>query len=406
MNSVGVEVNRDVLDRLCIVRESLLELFVEKEEAIDAIIVGLLSGEPVLLVGPPGTAKTQMIEALGRLIDARYFYYLLTRFTEPDEILGPLDINALREGVYRRITANRLPEAEIVFLDEIFKASSAIRNVLLDIVLYKRVLNGTEYINIPMLAFYSASNEVSADSEDAGFYDRLTIRSFGRNVSLDRWSELLQRGLKLLELDSIPPIMNAGEVKKLQRKVYERTTGLSEKKQVINKFIEVLMELRQRGINLSDRRKIKTLHVASAFSVMHLEEHVTLDSLADAIRVTAPSTEDDMERVEEAIIRAGLSSYSYRIRQLQTLIAELRNVCRIAATEGGSSVEQATQAITAIVNKAKTLLRASGENPRLKPYARQLEREIARATRILEELAQEHHGSPYTSTFWRHKDEE
>ena len=170
---------------------TLTDLFVGRDFEIDAIIVSLISGEPSILVGPPGTAKTAMVEALAKLVDARYFYYLLTRFTEPDELLGPLDIRALREGVYTRVTAGRLPEAEIAFLDEVFKASSAIRNALLDIILHRRFLNDGAYTKLPLLTLYTASNEVSADAEDQAFYDRLTIRCFIKYVEAPLWEELL-----------------------------------------------------------------------------------------------------------------------------------------------------------------------------------------------------------------------
>ncbi|SRR5579875_737633 len=122
-------------NRLTELRDRLLNLFVQKEQEVTAALATLLSGEPCIFVGPPGTAKTMMIETLAKSISASYFYYLLTRFTEPDEIIGPLDISKLREGVYERIIKNKLPDSDIVFLDEIFKASSAIRNILLDIIL-------------------------------------------------------------------------------------------------------------------------------------------------------------------------------------------------------------------------------------------------------------------------------
>ncbi len=166
------------------IRNKLLNMFTGRETEILATLTSLVSGEPLILVGPPGVAKTALIESLAKMINAKYFYYLLTRFTEPDELLGPLDIIALREGRYERITRNRLPEAEIVFLDEIFKASSAIRNILLDIILNKRYLNGTDYKKLSMISLFTASNEISTDAEDQAFYDRLTLRVFVKYVSM------------------------------------------------------------------------------------------------------------------------------------------------------------------------------------------------------------------------------
>ncbi|MEM1620223.1 MAG: AAA family ATPase [Fervidicoccaceae archaeon] len=371
-------------ERLFALREKMLDLFVEKDEAIDAVLAALVSGEPVILVGPPGTAKTQIVETLSKLIDAKYFYYLLTRFTEPDELLGPLDVVALREGRYKRITAGRLPEAEIAFLDEVFKASSAIRNVLLDVILHKRFLNGVEYFRLPLLAIYMASNEVSTDAEDAAFYDRITLRYFGRNVSMESWPDLLTKGLRLLGNQALSPLLKSDDVRLLQAEALRRVEKLQQQRPLLEKYIEVLAELRQRGIQLSDRRKVKTLQVSAAYSVVHGEPEVTPESLADAVRATAPSTEEDLERVEEALMRVGLSSYSVKIRQLQTLLAELKNLCRNLMTREIDAME-AERALSALAARARLIMRSTGDNPRLRSYAKELERELSRAARLLED---------------------
>src|SRR3970040_1136022 len=111
--------------RLRQVAETLQQQFIGKDEVIRLLLIAVVAGEHCVLLGPPGTAKSALIRSLSELLQAKYFEYLLTRFTEPNEIFGPVDIQAFREGVYRRNTAGMLPEAEIVFLDEIFKRNSA-----------------------------------------------------------------------------------------------------------------------------------------------------------------------------------------------------------------------------------------------------------------------------------------
>src|ERR671928_220805 len=106
------------------VARALEQRFLGKDELIRLMLVALAAGEHMLIVGPPGTAKSALVRHLTRLVDARYFEYLLTRFSEPNEIFGPVDIKAFREGSYLRRTQAMLPEAEIVFLDEIFKSNS------------------------------------------------------------------------------------------------------------------------------------------------------------------------------------------------------------------------------------------------------------------------------------------
>src|SRR6058998_27382 len=113
-------------------RTSLGRFFVQKQEIIDLMVVAAIAQEPLLLVGPPGTAKSDLVlkfkDALG-VGEDDYFEYMLTRFTEPSEIIGPIDINMLREGRYIRLTEGKLPTCRVAFLDEIFKSNSAILNI-------------------------------------------------------------------------------------------------------------------------------------------------------------------------------------------------------------------------------------------------------------------------------------
>src|SRR5271166_3212851 len=131
----------DLRGRLNHFRKSLGRFFVEKQELIDLMVVAAVAQEPLLLVGPPGTAKSDLVlkfkDALG-LTDDDYFEYMLTRFTEPSEIIGPIDIGQLREGRYVRREQGKLPTARLAFLDEIFKSNSAILNILLTIINEKK----------------------------------------------------------------------------------------------------------------------------------------------------------------------------------------------------------------------------------------------------------------------------
>ncbi|MDH5806836.1 MAG: AAA family ATPase [Candidatus Methanomethylicaceae archaeon] len=305
----------------------LTSVFVNREWEAQCLLASLISSEPAILVGPPGTAKTMMIEYLAKLTNTRYFYYLLTRFTEPDELLGPLDINALREGEYKRITANRLPEAEIIFLDEIFKASSAVRNILLDIILNKRYLDGRTYVKLPTLTIYTASNEISTDEEDQAFYDRLTIRDFIKYVPSTYWDSLLQSGVFLMKNNNIQPILTVDYIKILQNLSKIRAEKIISDSSLRSKIIEALAELKEVGIELSDRRKIKLILVFSSISLIFSENEPTLDSLADAIRMVALHSEDDIKKIENIIAKLKLSSVD--IQRITTLATETKNVINV-----------------------------------------------------------------------------
>src|SRR5438552_292343 len=146
--------------RLQQAEQAMAEQFIDKQEIIRLLLVAAVAGEHLLLVGPPGTAKSALVRMFARLVDARYFEYLLTRFTEPNELFGPVDIRAFREGTYTRRTEQMLPEAEIVFLDEIFKSNSAILNSLLTLLAERRYNNGSRILDAPLISMLGASNEV------------------------------------------------------------------------------------------------------------------------------------------------------------------------------------------------------------------------------------------------------
>ena len=179
-------------------RQSLGRFFVDKQDIIDLMVVAAIAQEPLLIVGPPGTAKSDLVlkfkDALG-LGDGDYFEYMLTRFTEPSEIIGAIDIKELRDGRYIRRKAGKLPTARLVFLDEIFKSNSAILNILLTIINEKKFYQDGAPEPVPLRILFAATNEVPEQGELAALKDRFVLKIQSQSVQEKHFQELIDSGL-------------------------------------------------------------------------------------------------------------------------------------------------------------------------------------------------------------------
>jgi MoxR-like ATPase len=189
----------DLRKRINKLRTSLARYFVNKQEIIDLMCVAAAAQEPLLLVGPPGTAKSDLVlkfkDALG-VPEGDYFEYMLTRFTEPSEIIGAIDIKELRDGRYIRRKEGKLPTATLVFLDEIFKSNSAILNILLTIINEKKFYQEGKPEPVPLRILYAATNEIPEQGELAALKDRFVLKVMSRPVQDDHFQELIDSGLR------------------------------------------------------------------------------------------------------------------------------------------------------------------------------------------------------------------
>lgn len=187
-------------DRINRFRAALGRWFVDKQRLIDLMTISAVAQEPLLLVGPPGTAKSDLVlkfkDALG-VGEEDYFEYMLTRFTEPSEVLGPIDINLLREGRYVRREKGKLPTARVVFLDEIFKSNSAILNSLLTIINERKFYQDGVAQPVRLKILFAAANEIPEHVELGALRDRFCLKAACRSVQEDHFVELLDVGLEM-----------------------------------------------------------------------------------------------------------------------------------------------------------------------------------------------------------------
>ena len=244
--------------------------FLDKQEIVRLLMISAIAGEHMVLVGPPGTAKSALIRMFSELLDAQYFEYLLTRFTEPNELFGPVDIKAFREGKYTRRTENMLPKAEIVFLDEIFKSNSAILNSLLTLINERRFTNGPEVVKVPLISMFAASNEVPNDENLSAMFDRFLLRVLSDNLDSYHFHELLARGVKheVSKMTNSKPaakgLLSAADLRMVQAN-FDKLMVFPD--DFMAKYKGLVFQIRSEGITVSDRRAVKLLKLFAASAV-------------------------------------------------------------------------------------------------------------------------------------------
>ena len=257
--------SNDLSSRLQRVAESLDSQFLGKSEVIRLLLIAVVAREHAVLIGPPGTAKSALIRTLAELIDAKYFEYLLTRFTEPNEIFGPVDIAAFRDGHYRRKTEGMLPESEVVFLDEVFKANSAILNSLLSLLNERRYTSGGQIIECPLISAFGASNEVPSDESLSAMFDRFLLRIRSDHLDAYHFNELLQLGVqhevKKLRRSKPQPLLSAAHIHAMTEDLARR---LSFSEAFLSSYKGLVFQIRAEGISISDRRVVKMLKLFAA----------------------------------------------------------------------------------------------------------------------------------------------
>jgi len=321
----------ETIRRLDHVRQTLSDAFVGREPAIELLILATVCQEHLLLLGPPGTAKTALISRFTDLIAAHGFHYLLTRFTEPSELFGPLDLAAFRERQEFHVrTKGMLPEAQIAFLDEVFQGSSAILNALLTLVNERIYHNGAQRQRVPLMSLVAASNLLPEDPALAAFADRFALRQQVDPVADDGLEALLELGWRN-ETDRIDAqaagghvasLVSAAEVNALQHRLKE-----VDLEPIQPLFAEIIRELRAGGVGLSDRRVVKGLKLVAGATLLRAADRADLVDLWPLLHTW--SRPDDAEPVREVLtprLGAGAVATPQRIRQATAIADDLAGI--------------------------------------------------------------------------------
>jgi MoxR-like ATPase len=396
MAALPQQASQDTLpSRLAQLARALEDRFLGKNEVIRLMLVAAIAGEHAVLIGPPGTAKSALIRTFARLIHARYFEYLLTRFTEPNEIFGPVDIGAFREGRYERRTEGMLPDAEIVFLDEVFKSNSAILNALLTLLNERIYPSGGHIIQCPLLSAFGASNEVPGDETLTAIYDRFLLRIRNDNLDAYHFQDLLEKGLELEVFQASethpaigqpaaqsPPV-SARDLAELQRGLVQRTRYSEDFRSL---YKGLVFQIRAEGVSLSDRRVVKLLKLfaASAYLDGRAEPNAS-----DLFVLKHVWNNEDQAQILEALVTPVLEAY-YREHPnarrvgavgvgIEALAGEIDRVRQVLMGAGGLSDLQLFSQLRAL-SEIKSAL-ASSTDARAKELTMRIDQLLEAAFR-------------------------
>jgi len=245
------------------IRDALNSSFKERGALVDGMLTAIVARENLFILGPPGTAKSAICEALCGALQGKFFSWMLTKFSTPEELFGPPSLNSLKADKYKRITTGKLPEADIAFVDEIFKGSSAIQNTLLPVINERKFYNDGAPTNIPLISLIAASNELPQAEELAALYDRFALRYEVDRMQNDASAaDLFKNGLKM----NIPSISLADLAK-------EQTAAANVvvPDAIVKLLVQIRNEVAALQIYVSDRKWVQSVRVVKAFA--HINGH-------------------------------------------------------------------------------------------------------------------------------------
>ncbi len=316
-------------EKITQIEKQLNSIVIGHEEMVKALILASVSGEHVVFIGSPGTAKSYLVRSFAKLLNAKFYSYLLTKFTSYDEIFGSVDVVSLSKGEYKR-NWSRIISADIVFLDEIFKANSAILNALLSL-LQERVvydpMTGQE-ISANLHTAVGASNEIPEDPELQALYDRFALRVFVDYLS-DDVAILKALEARWINNNSLQPIATIQDVKSMHSfaiSIIKSTIkGVGDVWKVFHAtFVPFVKSLRSKGVVISDRTIIEKLpKIFAAYLAVY---GITMDNIMSAPYDLLPLLAHSKQESTE--IRKALDESLGEVAELAKELEEAKKLLR------------------------------------------------------------------------------
>lgn len=338
-------------DKFLQMEKEMSGFYLERENEIRGLLVGLLTKQHVLLLGPPGTGKSALTNDLCQRIKGKYFPWLMSRFSPPEELFGPVSLKALEQDKYTRVTSGKLPEADIAFLDEVFKANSAILNALLSILNERIFFNNGTPTTVPLQMVVGASNELPEDAEELGaLWDRFLLRYMVQPVRDNRNLEALLLGkVQPNQTTTITP----KELGKAQEEV--RQVDLSP---VVPQILALTKEVGRLNIQVSTRRWMQCRSLIQAQAWLNGRAQATDEDL----EILTASLWDDPSQIPQVrhVIMALANPWDQEAMDQFDIAQEVYTSAMQADEENKTTAGmEANHKLKAVVKKLKELQKQS-----------------------------------------------
>ena len=391
-----------MLERFKLLLRDLNRGIYEKETEISLSLLAALAGESVILLGPPGVAKSMVARQLKTAFrDARSFEYLMSRFSTPDEIFGPVSIQKLKSSdTYERAVEGYLPTADVVFLDEIWKAGPAIQNTLLTVINEKIFRNGNREMRLPLKLLMAASNELPAKGEGLeALWDRFVIRIESRPIRQEKNFRSM-----LLEVENLSEVKSEEQSSAAEGEANSNVITAEEyaewseyinkigvKEDVLDVISVVRKSLRtvnvdeaaeRRNIYVSDRRWKNIMRLLRTSAFMQDREEVAVCDLLPIYHCLWQESEE-RDAIRTLVIRALFASHADKLVEMKNALAEDIKYHRIRRSpdEGRDyegEIEHLSDALTSLERQlGDNLFVSSDDKTEISAYLRDFYRELA-----------------------------
>ena len=382
-----------MLERFKLLLQEMNRGIYEKNTEISLSLLAALAGESVILLGPPGVAKSMVARQLKTAFrDAQSFEYLMSRFSTPDEIFGPVSIQKLKTSdTYERAVEGYLPTADVVFLDEIWKAGPAIQNTLLTVINEKIFRNGNREMHLPLKLLVAASNELPAKGEGLeALWDRFVIRIESRPIKLEK-------NFRAMLLEAPTDFSGSTDFSdlKITAEEYaewaEKICKIGVKEEVLDAISAIRKSLRavnvdeaaeRRNIYVSDRRWKNIVRLLRTSAFMQDREEVDICDLLPIYHCLWQEPEE-RDAIRSIVIRALFSPFAEKLVEMKNALAEDIKYHRVRRNpEDGrdyeGEIETLSDGLTSLERQlGENLFVSSDDKAEISSYLRDFYKELA-----------------------------